>query len=134
MEEKDKIPEGSDAFSSALSGILSNPEMRSMISSMADKLKSSSAPAEEAQDEPPLQQEAQSAPTEQIAIPAISELSGAMGALAPLLSGGLLKGSASDDNRACLLRALKPYLSKNRCDAIDQIITVSKLSYLFKNR
>ena len=37
---------GSDGFSSILNGILSNPEMMAMISSMAGKLKSENAPAE----------------------------------------------------------------------------------------
>ena len=134
MEEKDKLPDESDAFSSALNGILSNPEMMSMISSMADKLKSSSASASSEQSASNDNSERQSNPTDQKSIPAMNDLSGAVGALAPLLSGSAIKGSANDDNRACLLRALKPYLSKSRCDVIDQIITVSKLSYLFKSR
>lgn len=134
MEEKDKLINESDAFSSALSGILSNPEMMSMISSLADKLKSSPVSTSSEQSEISDSSEKQITPTEQKSSPAMSDLSGAMEALAPLLSGSALKGSTSDNNRACLLRALKPYLSKSRCDAIDQIITVSKLSYLFKSR
>lgn len=134
MEEKDRGAPENDAFSTALNGILSNPEMMSMISSMASKLKGDlPPPAEEAAAPPTRDTQADSNDIPSPALPAMSELTGAVSALAPLLSGGLFKGGA-DDERACLLRALKPYLSKNRCDAIDHIITLSKLSYLFKNR
>ena len=130
MDEKDK---GADAFSAALDGILSNPEMMSMISSMAQKLKEGS-PA--ASDPSEAQEVSAVSPTGEgsvpASLPAMGDLGNAIGALAPLLSGGLLGGSAPDDERARLLRALKPYLSKNRCDAIDHIISLSRLSGLFK--
>ncbi len=132
MEEKDRVATENDAFSSALNGILSNPEMMSMISSMADKLKGGSAPTEQPPSPPAEEIHTAKTPEEAPSLPAMSELSGALGALSPML-GGLFKGAGGDDNRACLLRALKPYLSKNRCDAIDHIITISKLSYLFKS-
>ena len=135
MEEKDRAATENDAFSTALNGILSNPEMMSMISSMASKLKGeSSPPAEEQPAPPPEEPRPVSDDNPPAALPAINELTGAVSALSPLLSGELFKGLGSDDDRACLLRALKPYLSKNRCEAIDHIITFSKLSHLFKNR
>lgn len=124
MDEKDKSPkDDSDAFSSALNGILSNPDMMSMISSMAEKLKGDSAQALPSQ------------PTEAqpvAASPAAPDLSGAIGALAPLLSGGLSGALGADDDRACLLRALKPYMSRGRCEAIDHIIKISKISSILK--
>lgn len=137
MEEKDRSA-SPDAFSAALDGILSNPEMMSMISSMAQKLKDGSgtsapeadAPEEAGQAEEPIS--AETVPTG--AMPSMGDIGGAMSALAPLLSGGLFGGSAPDDKRTCLLRALKPYLSKNRCEAIDHIITLSRLSGMFKKR
>lgn len=133
MEEKDKTDVAeNDSFSSALNGILSNPEMMAMISSMANKFKSETTPKEEqlpVSPPPQADDNAEKSP----AVPAMSEISNAMSALSPLFSGALQKGKEPDDKRACLLRALKPYLSKNRRDAIEHIITISKLSYLFKN-
>ena len=135
MAETDKTA-STDAFSAALDGILSDPEMMSMISSMAEKLKGGSSPPEEtpssASQQPSSGEASEASLT--AALPDLGNLGGAISALAPLLSGGLLASTAQDDKRACLLRALKPYLSKNRCDAIDQIIMLSRLSGLLKNR
>lgn len=130
MEDNSKATtRENDALSSALSGILGNPEMMSMISSMAEQLKGGSAPS--ADQSSKKEDEAPSKADE--SIPASSELSGVLGALAPLLSQSLGKLSREDDSRACLLRALKPYLSQNRCEAIEHIIKFSKISDVIKN-
>ena len=102
-----------DGFSGALNSILSNPEMLSMIGSMAQKLKSDMPPA--TPDEPTV------APEEEVqerAEPA-QALPDVVQALAPLLSSATGKHSKKDEDRACLLRALKPYLSRDRGVAID---------------
>ncbi len=132
MDARDNSPEAGDDFSAMLGSILSNPQMMSAISSMADQLKGSqSSPSEE--------NKAGNDGTEReingdkLSAQGNPDLSGAVSALAPLLSGKGLSHIGADDNRSCLLRALKPYLSKGRCDTIDQIITLSKLSYLFKS-
>lgn len=114
---------GSDGFSSILNGILSNPEMMAMISSMAGKLKSENAPAES---------EAAEA-SEAATASAPERLPEAISALAPLLSGEGVKHSKRDNDRACLLRALKPYLSPGRSEAIDYIIKFSSIADLLKN-
>ena len=122
----------SDSFSNAISAILSDPQMLSTITSMAQKLKGDSetidtTPAKAADDEP------------SVAADSISEkepppsLPNAIGALAPLLSGGAPKHSKRDENRACLLRALKPYLSQDRSQAIDYIIRFSSIADVLKN-
>lgn len=123
MSETDKTAEKvADPFSSALDSILSDPGMMSMISSMAERLKNggtdtvSSLPAKEAAAEPQPE-----------AAPAFSA-----GALAPLLASLTGNAGAGDDRRACLLRALKPYLSTGRCEAIDQIIKISRLSGILR--
>jgi hypothetical protein len=58
----------------------------------------------------------------------------ALATLSPLLSGlSALKGGDqkhSDDPKACLLRALKPYVSPARREAIDTMIRLSALSSL----
>ena len=116
--------ESSDGFSSILNGILSNPEMMAMISSMAGKLKGESAPTES---EAATVGEA-SQPTS-----APERLPETISALAPLLSGEGIKHSKRDNDRACLLRALKPYLSPGRSEAIDYIIKFSSIADLLKN-
>ena len=115
---------GSDGFSSILNGILSNPEMMAMISSMAGKLKSENAPAE-----------SEAVEASEAAAPASApeRLPEAISALAPLLSGEGVKHSKRDNDRACLLRALKPYLSPGRSEAIDYIIKFSSIADLLKN-
>jgi hypothetical protein len=115
---------GSDGFSSILNGILSNPEMMAMISSMAGKLKSENAPAESEAAEASETSQPTSAP---------ERLPEAISALAPLLSGEGIKHSKRDNDRACLLRALKPYLSPGRSEAIDYIIKFSSIADLLKN-
>ena len=117
-----------DGFSSVLSGILSNPEMLSMIGSMAQKLKSDMPPS--AADEP--SGSPRSAPAEQNEATA-QVLPDVVQALAPLLSPSNAKHSKKDEERACLLRALKPYLSRDRCMVIDYIIKFSSISDVLKN-
>lgn len=122
----------SDSFSNAINAILSDPQMLSTITSMAQKLKGDSetidmTPAKAADNEP------------SVAADSISEkepppsLPNAIGALAPLLSGGAPKHSKRDEDRACLLRALKPYLSQDRSQAIDYIIRFSSIADVLKN-
>ena len=65
-----------------------------------------------------------------------------MASIAPLLSGlsGLSKGigagesgkGGQKDCRAALLLALKPYVSRGRCEAIDYMLRFSKLTDLLK--
>ena len=137
MDQKELTAENrNDSFSALLDGILSNPEMLSMISSMADKLKNGSLSADtEAH-------ESTKAPEEQEAAPnAKSVEAGAIGqklpdmlsTLAPLLSNEFSKSSPQNDNRTCLLRALKPYLSSGRSEAVEYIIKISRLSDILKN-
>lgn len=127
MDEQSTAPQsgGSDGFSSILNGILSNPEMMAMISSMAGKLKSENAPAES--------EAAEASETAATATSAPERLPEAISALAPLLSGEGVKHSKRDNDRACLLRALKPYLSPGRSEAIDYIIKFSSIADLLKN-
>jgi len=57
-----------------------------------------------------------------------------MKALSPMLSkgGGGIKPE-NNDRRACLLSALKPYLSKERCEAIDYMLALGRISALLKS-
>ncbi len=47
-------------------------------------------------------------------------------------SGTKADGIKHDNNRSCLLRAMKPYLNPHRGEAIDYIIKFSQLAELFK--
>ena len=108
-----------DALSGALGAILSNPDMLGMISSIAKELKSNS------EAEPPKQE---------IVPPAAETDVGAIiGKLAPLLASSSTGSSKKEDDRACLLRALKPYLSEGRSEAIEYIIKFSVLAKALKN-
>ena len=109
-------------ISNLLSGVLSNPEMLSMVSSMAEQLKNGASNPES-----PPSQPTEAAPTS--ALPQ-KDIAGALSALAPLLS---TNSSKADSDRACLLRALKPYLSSGRREAIEYIIKISKLTDVIKN-
>ena len=63
----------------------------------------------------------------------VEKLPEIMAAIGPLMKKGSIKsgGAGSEvENRNCLLRALKPYLSENRRDMIDGIMTLSKLTSL----
>ena len=58
----------------------------------------------------------------------------ALATFAPLLNS-ISKKDASpriSSNQASLLRALKPYVNPNRCEAIDYIIKISEISQLLK--
>lgn len=114
-----------DALSSALGAMLSNPEMLGVISSLAKELKEGSQMQAEAK-EPEI--ELSSPPSA-----AENDMSALVGKLAPLLSGASSATSKKEDDRACLLRALKPYLSEGRSEAIDYIIKFSVLAKALKN-
>ena len=122
-----KVQSESD-FSSVLGNILSNPEMLSSIKSIAQKLQSDAAQnqiAEQKAEEQP--------PSPEVSDTQNAKATQAISALAPLLSADFSKLSRSDDKRACLLRALKPYLSEGRCEAVEYIIKFSAISDIIKN-
>ena len=58
----------------------------------------------------------------------MSKLPALMGALGPMMGG---KGGKKDEKTALLL-ALKPYMSPQRCDAIDKLITLCRLGEIMR--
>ncbi len=136
MADNQHIDSGGDAFSKTLESILSNPDMLSMVSSMAEQLKSggaiSAVPTEVGTAEVSEPQEASSndtfGPESVQASAAVSKLS----SLAPLLSG-LGGASPTNSRRDCLLHALEPYLSDGRREAIETIIKISKISDVLRH-
>jgi len=99
----------------------------------------SAASAEGSQESaPPTDSAPASADAEASAAPsAADKLPELMTALMPALAsmkGGAPKGShGGGDRRSCLLVALKPYLSRERCEAIDYMVKLGKISEVFRN-
>ena len=127
-ELRDQSPQqlssdGDTRISDAIGKLLKNPELIGMIGSM---MASASKPAS-AEEEQPVSEEA---------TPAVSGTD-MIATIAPMLSSmqkaASTPHSAENDRRSCLLRALKPYLSKERCEAIDQMIRISLISDVFRN-
>lgn len=109
-------------FTEKINEILSNKELMAQISSIAG-VKQEEAP--------------KSAPSLDglLSNPDImSKLPEIIGVLKPMVSQSESKQpSGGYDKRIALLTALKPYLSSERCDAVDYIAKMSKLSDLLKN-
>ena len=123
-EEAFKSSMESDGFSKAFGEILSNPEMLSTISSMAQKLKNNNAQTE---DTPSTQENSNPKTTDDKSVSLTEKFPEILGMLSKQNSG------TEKNRRSELLCALKPYLSQGRVDAIDQIIKLSELSSVFKN-
>lgn len=122
------IPSLDDArISGAINKILEHPELIGMIGSMLTTPK----PSDDISTDTP---EENTAAVE--AKPTATGGADMLTSLAPILSKlQSSKGALphKDDKRECLLCALKPYLSKERCEAIDQMLKISRISDIFKN-
>lgn len=126
-------------LSSAIERLMANPELISMVASSLGMNKKepqenvvpSAAPTSAPVATPP--PVSQAAATSSAEPPSVSP--DAIAALTPLLGMLSGKGGASkkDDDRACLLRALKPYVSRGRCEAIDTILQLSRLSDMLRH-
>lgn len=130
-------------ISDAIDRLLANPELISMVASAigmgapstkASTQKEESEPSRAEENEQKSADEATEA-SAPAAAPSAS-LPDAITALAPLLGNlygdGKKFSSPHDDNRACLLRALKPYVSHGRAEAIDTILQLARISELLK--
>ena len=131
-------PSSPPDLSSALEKILANPELISMVASTLGAPPSAPPQKEEvaSNDAPPEPKEE----TEDASASIPAGISERISSLAPLLSsltGGKGKDGShrggKEDHRACLLRALKPYLNPSRQEAIDYMIRLSELSEVLKH-
>ena len=112
-------------LSGAIEKLLAHPELLASVASVLGKPPPASALSEE--QEPSAEESTPPSPAPE-----------AISAMAPLLAG-LSKGGVSfsprkDDPRVCLLRALKPYVSAGRCEAIDTMIRITPLVDLLQRR
>lgn len=116
---------GDDALSGAIGKILEHPELISMVASVLGTDGTEKAAEQQTQKGEAVKNDGETsqktdADTAAI-LPVLSKLS-ALG----VGKDGEKKGSAFKHEQ--LLCALKPYLSKNRCDAIDYVLRISKIS------
>lgn len=116
-------------ISGILGELLSNKELMSKISEIAGNTK----PQENTNTE--------TTPTSAVSIDSLlsnpdmmAKLPEVISAIKPLMSGTKSdeKKSPQFDKRMGLLMAMKPYLSPKRCEAIDYIVRMSKLSETVK--
>ena len=128
MSEERVKPIENENLSSALGEILSNPQMLSTITSIAQSLKSASAPTESTAEEKINETESKDTASEAASVAPQSALPSGL----TELLGAISSKSTAKSRQSELLCALKPYLSQNRADAIDKIIRFSELSNLFK--
>ncbi len=119
----------SPQFSEMLSKVLANPDIINAVASAV-----SGVPHESPQNEPAI--EVSSEPQRPMGAPeGITEkLPEIISALGPVLSGKGEVKIREDDRRCCLLRAIKPYVSSSRQEAIEYMIKFSLLAELLRNR
>ena len=149
-------PSQPPSISDALDRLLAHPELLSMVASAIGNPTASATPSvqtNEATAQDPIDNTHEDisandatdsdilpASEEKIATPSIppAGIAEMVNVFAPLLSGNISKSkinslSKPDDDRACLLRALKPYVSRGRREAIDYMIRLSQISDILKH-
>ncbi len=142
-EEKIREPQqGAQSLdiSSAIERLMANPELISMVASSLGINKKEPQDSHPSPAPAPTSAPVAVPPPAPQTVPPLSTDSldvspDAIAALTPLL--GMLTGKGGttkkDDDRACLLRALKPYVSRGRCEAIDTILQLSRLSDMLRH-
>ena len=112
----------SDNISAAVGKLLEHPELISMVASVLGGEASPSAQDVSTEEQPS---------DESIPVEAqIKDTPELLSSVMPLLSK--LTGSGSPCRHEALLCALKPYVSQSRCEAIDYILKISRMSSLVK--
>ncbi len=117
-----------------LSALLGNEDFLARLAPVLETLKASgiTAPStnhEEPPDPPAVEASAQPALPPEL----MAKLPELVSTLAPVLHGGQSPKKPTHDKRTALLLALRPYLSENRCEAIDYITRIGKLGDVIKN-
>lgn len=105
-------------FEEMLNSILSSPEEMEKIMGLAKEL-SGSAP----QPEKPA-----GAPPEKPGVPGLGDLSPKMLASLGKLMGKL--GSDKGDDKAALMRSVKPYLKPERQEALDRAVKIARIAHV----
>lgn len=140
-QEAQSSPQANEnAFSDALSSILSNHDMMEKIRTIAGQMRPDNA--EQSSMESPIPQQSTTIPSDGLASvlsdpDLMAKLPQMMTLLKPMLaanSNATDKGNkkTSEDCRNDLLLALKPFLSAERCQAIDTMLRISKLGTVIR--
>ena len=124
---------GQPDLSGMLGKLLANPQIIETVASALSGERESAAPPMQADVAVVSEKEKSASPDIEAMAQRLPEI---MGMLAPVLQqkGGVGSDKAHtvSDKRACLLNAMKPYMSPQRCEAIDYIIKFSQISEILK--
>ena len=127
-EEKLNTP--TPDISTLFGELLANKELMNMIGEITGKAQSQDNEKQPAAQSPSLDSLLSKSDV-------MSKLPEVIGVITPLLSSNSAGSHSSNtrdtDKRLALLMALKPYLSSKRCEAIDYIAKMSKLSQTVKD-
>ena len=142
MENQEyRPPMSADTFQAdALSSILSNPETMAKIRAMAEQLSSNGASSatNSAIAPAPIGENSTDGLASVLSNPALmAKLPQMMSLLAPMLSAPpshhhTETHKSTEDHRNDLLLALKPFLSPERCQAVDTILRIAKLGTILR--
>ena len=127
--------EQSDQISSAIEKIMANPELiRSVAAALGVGKSDGGAEGNNTVAERGESPTLENAPPQ--AAQGMERLPEIIATIAPMLSSAGVGGKGGapipKDKRACLLAALKPYLSRERCEAIDYMIRLGAISEAFR--
>jgi len=124
-------------LSAMLNKVLSNPQIlttvASALSSSGSKVGDTGGISDQQGAEPEREERREAELQPDVAAMA-SKLPEIMNILGPINSQGSGGKHAAyeSDKRVCLLNAMKPYMSRQRCEAIDYIIKFSQISEILK--
>ena len=112
-------------FSEMLGRVLANPDILNAVAAAVSGGAERNAPPEKAMN----------AQAERIASDELmNKLPEVIGVLGPVMSGKGETKVRADDKRACLLRAIKPYVNPSRQEAIEYMIKFSALTELLRGK
>ena len=141
--EREKPPIGGDSIqlSAMIDKILANPELISMVASALGPIPKADSVIKEGESTAQTDKsegDTAAAVETGARVDAADKFPELVAAIAPALSSLGIGNSAhahaspKGDRRTCLLVALKPYLCRERCEAIDYMIKLGRLSEIFR--
>lgn len=138
IKQNDAEESGMPQISAMIDKILANPELISMVASALSSPQSAASTEAAQESAPPAHSAQASADIQASAVSSAADklpelMTALMPALASMKGGAPKAAHGGGDRRSCLLVALKPYLCRERCEAIDYMVKLGKLSEIFRN-